>query len=148
MIDDWRICCENALKWMSLDLTDDNSTLVQVMAWCRQATSHYLSQCWSRSMSSYGATRPHWFNPYCAESSLGNTKNIFSFSPHWDGAGVWNPSPCKTRNHSSCVVNILVADDLVTQQVKASAAIQQPIASNYIPQKTMDVITYPWCNLR
>ena len=28
---------------MPLDLTDDKSTLVQVMAWCRQATSHYLS---------------------------------------------------------------------------------------------------------
>ena len=36
---------------MQLDLTDDKSTLVQVMAWCRQATSHYLSQCWPRSMS-------------------------------------------------------------------------------------------------
>ena len=29
---------------MPLDLTDDKWTLVQVMAWCRQATSHYLSQ--------------------------------------------------------------------------------------------------------
>ena len=28
---------------MSLDFTDDQSTLVQVMAWCRQATSHYLN---------------------------------------------------------------------------------------------------------
>ena len=45
---------------MSLDLTDDNSTLVQVMAWCRQATGHYLSQCWPRSMSPYGVTRPQW----------------------------------------------------------------------------------------
>ena len=45
---------------MSLDLTDDKSTLVQVMAWCRQATSHYLSQCWSRSLSPYGVTRPQW----------------------------------------------------------------------------------------
>ena len=27
----------------------DKSTLVQVMAWCRQATSHYLSQCWHSS---------------------------------------------------------------------------------------------------
>ena len=26
------------------------STLVQVMAWCRQATSHYLSQCWPKSL--------------------------------------------------------------------------------------------------
>ena len=27
------------------------STLVQVMVWCHQATNHYLSQCWPRSMS-------------------------------------------------------------------------------------------------
>ena len=45
---------------MSLDITDDQSTLVQVMAWCHQATSHYLSQCWSRSLSPYGVTRPEW----------------------------------------------------------------------------------------
>ena len=44
---------------MSLDLTDDKSTLAQVMAWCHQATSHYLSQCWPRSMSPY-VTRPQW----------------------------------------------------------------------------------------
>ena len=31
---------DNALKWMPWDLTNDKSTLVQVMAWCRQATSH------------------------------------------------------------------------------------------------------------
>ena len=36
----------NALWWIPQDLTDDKSTLVQVMAWCCQATSHYLSQCW------------------------------------------------------------------------------------------------------
>ena len=41
---------------------DDKSTLVQVMAWCRQATSHYLSQCWPCSMSPYGVTRPQWVN--------------------------------------------------------------------------------------
>ena len=41
---------------MSRDLTDDKSTLVQVMAWCLQATSHYLNQCWPRSMSPYGVT--------------------------------------------------------------------------------------------
>ena len=45
---------------MSLDFTDDQSTLVQVMAWCRQATSHYLSQCWPRSLSPYGVIRPQW----------------------------------------------------------------------------------------
>ena len=53
------ISCELAFRWMSLDLTD-KSTLVQVMAWCRQATSHYLSQCSSRSLSPYGIARPQW----------------------------------------------------------------------------------------
>ena len=42
---------DNALRWMPWHLTDDKSTLVQVMAWCRQATSHYLSQCWPISVS-------------------------------------------------------------------------------------------------
>ena len=58
VIDGWGISCELALRWMSLDLTDDKSTLVQVMAWCRQATSHYLRQWWPRSLSPYGVTRP------------------------------------------------------------------------------------------
>ena len=66
---------------------DDASTLVQVMAWCLQATSHYqgqgwlssispkaashyLSQCWSRSVSHYGITRPQWVNRSCMEIQL------------------------------------------------------------------------------
>ena len=40
---------------MPLDVTDYQSTLVQATAWCRQATSHYLSQCWPRSLSPYGS---------------------------------------------------------------------------------------------
>ena len=61
-VDGWHICCEIALIWMSLDFTDDQSSLVQVMAWCRQATSHYLSQCWPRSLSPYGVIRPQLVN--------------------------------------------------------------------------------------
>ena len=60
VIDGWGMCCEYALRWISLDLTDDESTLVQVMAWCCQATSHYLSQWWPRSLSPYGVPRPQW----------------------------------------------------------------------------------------
>ena len=30
------------------------------MAWCHQATSHYLSQCWLRSVSRYGISMPKW----------------------------------------------------------------------------------------
>ena len=58
----WGITYKIALRWMPLDLPDDKSTLVQVMAWCRQATSHYLSQCWPRPISPYGFTWPQWVN--------------------------------------------------------------------------------------
>ena len=51
---------DNALRWMPQGLNDDKSTLVQVMAWCRQATSHYMNQCWPRSPTPYGVTRPQW----------------------------------------------------------------------------------------
>ena len=40
------------------DLTDDQSTLVQLMVCYRQATSHYLNQSWSSSVSPYGVNRP------------------------------------------------------------------------------------------
>ena len=39
VIDGWSISCEIALRLLSLEFTDDKSTLVQVMAWCRQATT-------------------------------------------------------------------------------------------------------------
>ena len=56
---------DNVIRWMLQDLTDDKSTLVQVMAWCHQATNHYLSQCWPRSPMPYGITRPQWVNYSC-----------------------------------------------------------------------------------
>ena len=48
---------------MPQGISDDEPTLVQVMAWCRQAASHYLSQCSPRSLSSYGVTRPQCVKP-------------------------------------------------------------------------------------
>ena len=39
-------------KTHSIDLF--STSLVQVMAWCHQVTSHYLSQCWPRYMVSLG----------------------------------------------------------------------------------------------
>ena len=56
----WGISLEIAHRCLLQDFTDNKSTLVQVMAWCRQATSHYLSQCCPRSLSPYGVTRPQW----------------------------------------------------------------------------------------
>ena len=39
----WRV---SALRWVPQNLINEKSTLVQVMAWCRQAASHCLSQYW------------------------------------------------------------------------------------------------------
>ena len=49
-------------RWMPPNPIDYQSTLVKAIAWCRQATSHYLSQCWPISMLPYGITRPQWIN--------------------------------------------------------------------------------------
>ena len=46
----WGISCEIAFRWLSLDITDDKSTLVQAVASYHQATSHYLNQCLPRSL--------------------------------------------------------------------------------------------------
>ena len=65
---------DSALRWMPQDLPDDKSALVQVMAWCRQAASHYLSQCWLSPLSPYGIARPQSVN---FDSSMPICKN------HW-----------------------------------------------------------------
>ena len=59
-IDFSRSSNEYTLRWIPRDLTDDKSTLVRVMAWCRQSKRYYLSQCRPRSMLPYGVTRPQW----------------------------------------------------------------------------------------
>ena len=51
VIDGWGIFCEIVVIWMSLDFTNGKSTLVQVMACCRQTTSHYLSRFWPISVA-------------------------------------------------------------------------------------------------
>ena len=80
MVNDWGICCETTLIWVSLDHTYDKSTLVQVMAWCRQATSHYLSQCWPRSLPPYGITKPQWVKSKHFKVMICRDWHIKSFS--------------------------------------------------------------------
>ena len=60
VIDGPCISCKRGLMRLSLDLTDNESTSVWVLAWYRQATCHYLSPYWPWSMSPYGVTRPQW----------------------------------------------------------------------------------------
>ena len=60
------------------------SWLVQVMAWCRQATSHYLSQYWPRSMLPNGITRPQWVNAIYVSLIAGELWNyLFSIPAVW-----------------------------------------------------------------
>ena len=66
----FRSSYDNALRCMPRDLTDDKSTLVQVMAWCRQATSHFVSQFWLSSLSPYGVARPQWVKVTCKSHVL------------------------------------------------------------------------------
>ena len=59
LIDASSTSCEIALSEMPQSPVDIMSTLVQVMAWCRQATSHYLNQCWPSSMCRHMASLGH-----------------------------------------------------------------------------------------
>ena len=51
---------------MLLGFTDSKSTMVQIMAWRLHATSLYMSQCWSSSVSPCGVISPQWIkrDPY------------------------------------------------------------------------------------
>ena len=45
------------LRWIPQDFSNNKSVLVEVMAWCREATSHYLTQYWSSPILPYGITK-------------------------------------------------------------------------------------------
>ena len=51
---------KSIMEWGTEDLADGKSTLVQVMAWCHQATSHYLNQCRATALMPYGITKTQW----------------------------------------------------------------------------------------
>ena len=75
----WVMSSEIVPIRMSLVPTDDKSTLVQVMAWCHQATSHYLIQCWPRFLPPYGATRPQWVELFSTvEKKLQHENALFT----------------------------------------------------------------------
>ena len=61
---------------MPLDLTDDKSTLAQIMACRRQATGHYLRQCWPSPILLYGITGP------CVTTAIWRCCNSFNQWQH------------------------------------------------------------------
>ena len=88
---------EIGLRWMPKNPIGDKSTLVQVMAWCCQATSHYLSQCWPRSVSSYDSTRPQWVNSLCiarSSATMVSTLDKWVFVFHKERFQLLAPNQC------------------------------------------------------
>ena len=70
------ISCESALNWMQRNTFYDNLTLVHVMAPYREATKHYMGQCWPRSMLRCDVTGPHrvdyerWTGPSISQKNV------------------------------------------------------------------------------
>ena len=82
-IDILSISGEISLRSRPWDMPDDQSTFVQAMAWCCQATSHYLCQSWPRSLSPYGVIGPLWVN------ILQNAQYGYPIDcPQWQDMGV------------------------------------------------------------
>ena len=106
-IDGYGISREICLRvWLLLDLSDDKSTLVQVMAWCRQATSHYLSHCWPKPMSSYGVNGPQWVRAQNTKVNIAFTFIIISFNvSFWT---LWNAINIVNTECVQVFLNILL----------------------------------------
>ena len=64
-----------------VNVTTPHWSLVQVMAWCHQATSHYLSLCWPRSLSPYDVTRPQWIKMFQLHLGAYLVPSLCEFSP-------------------------------------------------------------------
>ena len=94
VIGGWGFSCEISLRCFSQDLTNDKSRLVQVVAWCRQTISHYLNQCWPRSLTSCSFARPQssqWVNTLRSEQNGCHvTDNIFKCSLWNENVGTSN----------------------------------------------------------
>ena len=75
---------------MALDPIDKSILmLVQVMAWCRQVTSHYYSQCSPRSMLQYGINKPQWMINQKRKNSYNLLVNWLIFSCNSYDVGIW-----------------------------------------------------------
>ena len=107
-----RICTLNSL-WPSDAIWQQRSgsTLAQVMAWCCQATSHYLSQCWPRSLLPYGVTRPQWVKSANSVGSIIEAHHKFKFCG-------------STGTHRICTLNSLWPSDAIWQQRSGSTLAQ------------------------
>ena len=95
--------CDSTLRGMFLDLTGDKSTLVQVMARCCEATSHYMMLCWPRSMSPYGVTKPQWvYAIFAPNHTISDHIPFVEFRaftlPVWHTSALWGHCDCPVKS--------------------------------------------------
>ena len=127
--------------------SDGKSTLVQVMAWCRQATSHYLSQCWPRSLSPYGVIRPQWVNTtthnktvcifyeiYCIFLRQNEKNDFFFYLP---GQKSKRPKPHRTYSSTETKMYTLKAPLIRCSHCYNSALLQCHTCNCYNPTLTL-----------
>ena len=76
------------------------------MAWCRQATSHYLSQCWPSPMSQYDITRSQWVKSFNFQWWL-QAWMIMARNGHSivRSCSVLNSSPCELYHDYQTIIH-------------------------------------------
>ena len=133
VVNGWGICCETALIWMSLDHTYDKSTLVQVIAWCRQATIHCPSQCWPRSLAPYGIARPQRVNPIWLRDSPDCHTCLIHITSQWYVA-IYLILPINLLPQVLPLINSLCSNDTIWQHKPGpdgTKPLPEPLLTNY-----------------
>ena len=128
---------EHKLKLLSVmnapEFTDGKSTTILVMAWCHQAPSHYLNQCWPCFMTSLGTS-----DLDVKEKCLIDEKNLFVeqfcsqvasyivFMPY----SLW-PHDATWKHRSSSTLNQIMAWHLLSPKpLPESMLPYYPLGSN------------------
>ena len=64
------------LKFLRVQVT--TLALIEAIVCCCQAASHYLNQCWPKSLTPYGLTWPQWINSLWPDISIISGKDGIS----------------------------------------------------------------------
>ena len=87
-----------ALKSVSLDLTDDESTLLQVMTLCRRGRKYNLSQSWPR----YTVYPKKYAHGFCfAVLCCGYTLTDFPISIRLTSLALWQSNDCPSASKAT-----------------------------------------------
>ena len=137
------IFCEIALSWMLKNTFDYRSTLVQVMTWCLQATSHYMSHCWPRNMSQSLFLGLYWL-------TTKKSSNLHFTGPLcWEATFFTMDSPHKwSVIQKVCPYNDIIMEAIIPHCCKHNQL--TPINGHTIGfclQNEIQIISFLWINV-